>query len=114
MHPENAFTQRTLIRRKRPQVATPDKIITAKSTGAKGQLPTEVKNSPRPNLNSFPSIITISPIYMTNVVADAAIDGIRHEKTGLLPYSKLPTYTPDVMPKRIKNMLISTQDIVER
>ena len=84
--------------------------IISKSIGAK-IIPGKALNM-NPTLKRYkcPLRRIISPIYIRNVIIEAAIDGIHIEKNFRFSKGNEPTNTPQVTPKRIKNAAIKVAD----
>ena len=81
-----------------------DAKITIKSIGA-NTIPGMLSNTnPVPKLYKCRFSRIISPMYIRNVMAAAAIDGIQTETNLLFPKRNEPIKTPTVTPKRIKKI----------
>ena len=81
-----------------------------KSIGAKTILGKLSNIIPEPKRYKCPLSRIISPIYIRNVMAEAAIDGTQTETSFRFLKRNEPTKTPTVTPKRIKNTAINVAD----
>lgn len=87
-----------------------DARIIIKSIGAKA-IPGKLLNiNPMPKLYKCPFRRIISPIYIRNVIKEAAIDGRKIEMNFRFPKRNEPTNTPKFTPKMTKNTIIKAAD----